>query len=166
MRILGIDPGATTGWVTYDADHKAVIRAGQFRGHELDIPEAAMWDADTIVIERPEAYGATRPQVVECAFIAGHLCGEIRQMDLVQQLTRRQVCKILTDACSLPTEDRVRNDATAWAALKLLHGPNSDRRPRVRDGQVVEPGGAIGMVRSHERAALAVAVAWSLQQQD
>ncbi len=166
MMVLGIDPGMTTGWVSYDARERQVVRAGQFRGHEHDIPEAALWDADAIVIERPVAHGATRPQVVECAFVAGHLCGQIGELDVVHELTRREVCKILTDACSLPTEDRVRSDATAWAALKLLHGDGCDQRPRVKGGVVIDPGGCIGMVRSHERAALAVAVAWHLRQKE
>jgi len=125
--VLGIDPGMTTGWVSYDATARRVVRAGQFRGCDHDSPEAALWDADAIVIERPVAHGATRPQVVDCAFIAGHLCGQLGELDEIHLLTRREVCKLLTDACSLPTEDRVRNDATAWAALKLLHGPDCDR---------------------------------------
>ncbi len=162
-NVLGIDPGMTTGWVLYDAENRWVRRCGQFSGYEHDIPEAVLWDADAIVIERPVAHGATRPQVVECAFVAGHLCGQIRELDPVYEITRRDVCKILTDACHLPTKDRVRNDATAWAALKMLHGPGCDRRPRRRQGQIVEEGGCIGNVKSHERAALAAAVAWHLQ---
>lgn len=164
-QILGIDPGMTTGWVSYDTQDKRVLRAGQFYGYLHDIPEAALLDADVIVIERPVAHGATRPQVVDCAFIAGHLCGQLGELDEVMLLTRREVCKLLTDACSLPTEDRVRNDATAWAALKLLHGPDCDRKPKIRDQVIVEPGGSIGMVKSHERAALATAVAWHLREQ-
>lgn len=164
MRILGIDPGMTTGWVLYDDLDRRVLHSGQFRGHEHDVPDEVMFMADIIVIERPVAHGATRPQVVDCAFIAGRLCGELGQIQEECLLTRREVCKILTDACSLPTEDRVRNDATAWAALKLLHGPDCDRRPRRKAGKVVDPGGCIGGVKSHERAALAVAVAYGIQQ--
>ena len=166
MMVLGIDPGMTTGWVLYDACNKWVRQAGQFRGHDLDIQQAVLWAAAANVIERPVANGATRPQVVECAFVAGHLCGQIGATDQVHELTRREVCKILTDLCSLPTEDRVRNDATAWAALKLLHGDGCDRKPRVRQGKVVEAAGCIGTVTSHERAALAVAVAWHARQKE
>lgn len=164
-RILGIDPGMTTGWVLYDSSARRVLRSGQFYGYLHDLPEAVLLDAEDYVIERPVAHGATRPQVVDCAFIAGHLCGQLGELEEVGLITRREVCKILTDACSLPTEDRVRNDATAWAALKLLHGPGCDERPRYRAGQLVKEGGSIGSVKSHERAALATAVAWDLRRQ-
>ena len=162
--ILAIDPGMTTGWVFYDSIYHRVYDHGQFREHLHDIPREALFHAEHVVIEKPVAHGATRPQVVDCAFIAGHLCGQLdTESGDVELMTRREVCKILTDACSLPTKDRVRNDATAWAALKMLHGPDCDKRPRVKAGKVVEPGGCLGTVKSHERAALAVAVAYALQ---
>lgn len=155
--ILAIDPGATTGWCVYDETERRVVDAGQFRGADCS-PEAAsvMGAVDVRVIERPVAHGPTRPQVVECAWIAGILCERLH----CQELTRLEVKQRLTAA--VLNEIRVKDDATAWAACVLLHGPNSDKRPKVRRGEIVEPGGCIGGVRSHERAALALAVAWAL----
>jgi hypothetical protein len=76
-------------------------------------------------------------------------------------MTRIEVKKILSAATH--GEIIVRNDSTAWAALKLLHGDGCDKKPRRKKGQIVDPGGCIGNVKSHERAALAVAVAWWLK---
>lgn len=181
MKILGIDPGATTGWCLYDSVARCVLDAGQFRGHAFDVPARVVARATAIVVERPVAHGATRPQVVDCAYTAGRIVGWLVggwyptagriggwlvggwYPDAVHELTRREVCRVLTDACHLDTRDRVKNDATAWAALVLLHGEGSDKKPRRRKGEVVDAGGAIGRVTSHERAALAVAVAWSIQ---
>jgi len=148
------------------AEERRAFDAGQFRGHVWDQRFDGLIDSpDVIVIEKPVAHGATRPQVVECAWVAGWLEGALaREGKAVCNLTRREVCKTLTDACSLPTEDRVRNDATAWAALVLLHGEGSDKKARTRKGEIVEPAGAIGGVTSHERAALAVAVAWAIRE--
>lgn len=170
--ILGIDPGATTGWCLYDPTAKRVVDANQFRGHACDIPADVFCVANRIVVERPEAHGATRPQVVECAYTTGRLVGWLevewfRESGclLVHEMTRREVCKILTDAASLDTRDRVKNDSTAWSVLKLLHGgEGSDKKPRVKKGEVVAPGGPIGGVKSHERAALAVAVAFAVRE--
>lgn len=165
MKILAIDPGATTGWCLYDSDERRVLDAGQFRGAESDVAEDTYLLADMVAIERPEAHGATRPQVVDCAYVAGRLHGFFRHglEARVYELTRREVCRVLTDAAHLDTKDRVKNDATAWAVLVLLHGEGSDKKPRMRKGQVIEPGGCLGAVKSHERAALAVAVAFAIQ---
>lgn len=154
--ILAIDPGATTGWCVYDPDEREVVDYGNFRG--ADAPGKLIEQADAFdvrVIERPVAHGPTRPQVVDCAYVAGILKERLG----CQEITRLQVKQLLTEA--VLGEIRVKDDATAWAACVLLHGPDSDRKPKVRKGQVIEPGGPIGGVRSHERAALALAVAWA-----
>jgi len=164
VRVLGIDPGATTGWGIYDARTRRVVKAGKFRGADADIEGSAYLSCvDVAVIERPVAHGPTRPQVVDCAWFAGQLERDARQWaDEVHVLTRLEVRQTLTEATHGVV--RVVNDATAWAALRLLHGGDGcDRRPKVRKGVVIEEGGPIGGVTSHERAALALAVAWLLR---
>jgi len=160
VRILGVDPGVTTGWAHYDSEAKAVISCGHFNGHEVEnLPSDAL--TATVVIERPKGYGPTRPQLVDCGYVAGRLVewfGGCMECE-TRELTRLEACKALTAA--VHGEVNVRNDSTAWAALVLLHGEGSDRKPKKRKGVVVEAGGAIGGVTSHARAALAVAVAFA-----
>jgi hypothetical protein len=150
VRVLAIDPGATTGWVIYDSEKRCVIERGSFVGHY--IVATPMWElCDATVVERPVAHGPTRPQVVDCAYVAGRLTERLADLDAaVHELTRLDVKKVLTDATF--GEVRVKNDATAWAALKLLHGKRCDKK-----------GGPLHGVRSHERAATALAVAYLLR---
>lgn len=155
MRVLGIDPGMTTGWCLYDASERRVVAAGNFREAipDVNMPEHGY---DTVVIERPKGYGPTRPQLVECGIVAGDLFRRIADTVPYREpewMLRLDVCKALSEATH--GEVRVRNDATAWAALKLLHGENCDKK-----------GGALYGVKSHARAALAVSVAWALRQED
>lgn len=154
MKVLGIDPGATSGWCVYDTKAMRVLDAGHFKADAFfDIP-SKHFGCDAAVIERPVAHGPTRPEVVECAWVAGLLFRDMLHIlgrDKIHALTRLQVKQELTDA--VHGEIRVRNDATAWAALKLIHGRDCEKNY-----------GALGLVRSHARAALAVAVAWHLRQ--
>lgn len=152
MKILAIDPGSKTGWCVYESETRRVIESGTSADIEV-IAEAPRDGIDFVVIERPKGYGPTRPQLVDCGYVCGYIVGALESapgcVD-VEQLTRLEVCKALTEATH--GEVRVRNDATAWAALKLLHGDGCDKK-----------GGALHGVRAHERAALAVAVAWALR---
>lgn len=155
--ILAIDPGAKTGWVTYHVEDERVVDCGTFETCCIDeIPDDAVESADVVVIERIVAHGPTLPAVVEAAYVCGRIVGEIPRS--VFEFKRHEIRKTLTDATY--GEVRVKNDATAWAALVLLHGEGSDAKPRTRKGVEVDPGGSIGRVRSHERAALAAAVAY------
>ena len=163
--LCGIDPGERTGWCLYDPDARRVVRA-------CTMPQSAQptydfFDDGSIprrsvhhAIERPKGYGVTYPDVVECGIVFGQLWERIANRT-AEWLYRREVCMILSDATN--GEVRVRNDSTAWAALCLLHGDGADRKPKVKKGIVVEPGGPLAGVRSHERAALAVAVACFLK---
>ena len=152
MNILGIDPGATTGWCLYDTEAKRVLEAGSFRGVEYSAEmTSAVAKAQAVAVEKPVAYGPTRPDVVECAWIAGILWHRFGS----EVMTRREVKQILTDATN--RDVRVVDDASAWAALKLLHGEGSDVKPTKK-----REGGCIGRVTSHERAALALVVAWAI----
>ena len=150
MNVLGIDPGATTGWCLYNDEARRVIASGQFQEH-LRSPAftQAQCVAQRIVIERPMGYGPTRPQLVDCAWIAG----QIKVACKAEPLTRREVKQILTDATQ--RDVIVKDDASAWAALKLLHGEGCDKK-----------GGALHGVKAHERAALAVCVAFALRMKE
>lgn len=153
MLVLGLDPGATTGWCLYDTEAKRVVEAGKFRGVEYSSEmSAAVSRAKAVVVEKPVAYGPTRPDVVECAWVAGILWHRFGS----EFMTRREVKQILTDATN--RDVRVVDDASAWAALVLLHGEGCDAKPSKKNG----PGGSIGRVTSHERAALALVVAWAM----
>lgn len=167
MRVLGLDPGSTSGWCLYvrSAAGAYVESCGAFREDSFfDIPRRAWAACDAAVLERPVAHGPTRPQVVDCAWVAGQLWRDMLHFigrDRIHCLTRLDVKQKLTEA--VHGEIRVKNDATAWAALVMLHGEGSDRKPRRKKGVVVEPGGPLGEVSSHARAALAVAVAYCLR---
>lgn len=167
MKVLGIDPGDTTGWCVYDSENREVVAAGCSRGLEA-WAEIDRWLAhvDAVAIERPRGYGATYPQVVEAGYVCGYLVASILAAPVAPEpveIVRREVCRLLTDAVDGAV--RVKNDSTAWAALCELHGGAgvADLKPKRRKGVVVESGGPLGEVRSHARAALAVAVAFSLR---
>jgi hypothetical protein len=150
MRILGIDPGVTSGWCLYDDATRRVLDRGQFAGHTLqDVPCLA---PTAVVIERPQGYGVTRPQMVDCGYVTGRIVEAMVRLrgQGVLELTRREVKLALSEATQRDVV--VTDDATAWAALKLLHGDLCDKK-----------GGALHGVKAHERAALAVAVAFALR---
>lgn len=160
MMILAIDPGRTTGWALYDTDRRAVVDSGQFPEHLHDIRTAAV---DHVVIERPKGQGPTRPEMVECGITFGRLIQWAESKwppGHVHGILRYEVKSILSAATH--GEVNVRNDATAWAALKLLHGDGCDRKARTRKGEIVAPAGPLGTITSHERAAVAAAVAWAI----
>lgn len=161
MKILGIDPGATTGWCVYDAIPGAVLARGRFPGWQIDVPSSLYGGLEAVVVEKPEPHGATYPQVVECAYATGRLVAFLLGLcPRVHEVSRRVVRRTLQDAVHGTV--RVKDDRTVWDALVMLHGEGCDRKPKVRKGEVVESGGCIGSVSSHERAALAVAVAYHL----
>lgn len=151
MLILGIDPGATTGWCFYNSEARAVIASGQFPEYEIaGLPTEAI--AATAVVERPKGYGPTRPQLVDCGYVCGRIVEALQgpmEMETYEML-RLDVCRALTDA--MHGVMRVRNDATAWAALLELHG----------GPLAAKKGGPLYGVKSHGRAALAVAVAFAM----
>lgn len=146
MLILGIDPGATTGWCAYDAVRRSAVASGCFPRDE--VPHG--WPPDIVVIERPVAHGPTRPEVVECARIEGMLFERFSGVKPTHELTRLQVRQRLQAA--LHGTIRVFNDSTVWAAVVQLHGGAAAAKI------------AFPKVKSHARAALAVAVAWTLPQ--
>ena len=161
MNLLGIDPGATTGWCEYSSHSRTVVSSGMFPASQLDVPGHVFHRCGAVIVERPVAQGATRPQVVDCAYTSGILVGRLREQlgaDRVHEMTRLDVRRTLQELVHGTV--RVKDDRSVWAALVVIHGEGSDQRPRTRKGEEIDPGGAIGRVRSHERAALAVAVAW------
>lgn len=149
MNILGIDPGVKSGWAIYDSVSRGVVDGGEF--DEFALPEFSH-RVDVAVLERPVGMGPTRPQMVHCGYVAGRLAERMRRFVRSEELTRLQVCQGLTAA--MYGQILVRNDATVWAALKHLHGGE----------QAGKKGGPLFGVKSHGRAALAVAVALSLRE--
>ena len=164
MLILAIDPGETTGWCLYDSVAACVLTGGCFPGVSFDAPDIPR--PDFMLLERPKGYGPTRPQVVDCAWTAGRL---FERLPLVMgnmpihAWTRHEVCKELTRACHGAVS--VRNDATAWAACKLLHGGDAadSRAKKATKKAPASPAGPLGGITSHARAACALAVAYTWQ---
>lgn len=161
MRVLGIDPGATTGWCLYDGEERRVIDCGEFDSYHL--PEDVFFanDVDEVVVERLVPHGASFPQVVEAAYTCGRLVefAAAYRGESPHELRRPDVRKALQE---LGTHGaiRVKDDASVWAALCEMHGgPDAGKKPSKK-----HPGGPLGGVKSHGRAALAVAVAWLLRE--
>lgn len=156
MRILGIDPGGKTGWAVYDTRLRAVVQAGICDGAAL--PWGEIVQCDLAVIERPESYGAARPQVVDAAWVAGQLHAQAAaRCERVQWLYRRQVVKAIGQALGAT----VRGDAEVWRALCELHGgAGADVRAKAatKTAPAREPGPLSGCV-AHSKAAVAVAYA-------
>ena len=148
MIVLGIDPGATTGWVAYDTETRGVTARGEFAGHGT-VMLCAHQQLDVVTMERLVPHGASYPQVVEAAYVAGRIVGQFQVH--VRELPRSEVRRILQDATHGAV--KVRDDKSVWAALLLIHGGDA----------AGEKGGSLYGVKSHERAALAVAVAWVLR---
>jgi hypothetical protein len=154
--VLGIDPGATTGWVLYDTDHRTAVSAGLFRGDDVpaDVPSCGI---DLVVIESlHDPRGNIYPAVVQAGITQGHIERQMRGLPL-HRITRSAVKAILTEATL--REPVVRDDKTAWQALVALHGEGSGNRPTKK-----QAGGCIGDVTSHQRAALAAVVAWCIRE--
>lgn len=149
MRILGIDPGTTTGWCEYRTNTRSVISSCQTKGSTIPSMD---WATDLFVIEKVVPHGASYPQVVEAAWIGGEIAGYLRgQGKLPFLITRLEVRQALQQA--VHGTIKVKDDKTVWAALLALHGGEAAGKK----------GGAIYGVMAHERAALAVAVAFSLK---
>lgn len=171
MMILGIDPGEKSGWCLYDAVARRVVASGQFI--QAALPWHALADAghpppDVAVVERPRAFGATRPQVVDCAWHAGQLFAAAAMRCRTVAMYRGDVCKILGTAVGAT----IKGDSAVWQALCVLH-PGSDRRPvaakpagkRSPEVAAVEAGPLFGTV-GHARAALALCVGYMLDCKD
>lgn len=151
MKILGIDPGETSGWCLYDCQSERVLSSGEFAQHNIGPARLYEKEPDHIVVERPKGQGPTFPQVVECGIVFGRIVERLTCNDYTpHELFRYQIRKALQEATHGTV--RVTNDASVWAALKLLHGGD----------ECAKKNGQLYGVKSHGRAALAVAVAWSL----
>lgn len=164
MHILGIDPGAKTGWCVYDTINRQVLEAGTIETH-IVTEEVRLawkqWQVDRVVMERLVPHGATYPQVVDAAYTSGRLVELVPHLGVCAtlpiEITRRAVRKTLQTETNGSV--RVQNDKTVKEALKLLHDdPNCDRK-----------GGCLYALRgtgSDGWAALAAAYAWHALQQE
>lgn len=155
MILVGIDPGKTTGWCAYDTDLQRVVDAGEQPDHVLDVAQlAAIHEPEAWVVESFTTVRAgIYPETVTAAYTAGRLVERLELSGhIVHELSRLDVKRRLTDAAL--GEIRVKNDATAWQALMLLHGDNAHRKGGALHGLKAKGG--------HQRAALAVLYAWWL----
>lgn len=161
--IVAIDPGNTVGWIIFQPAVRKVLAIGMFpMGVEDAFQPPLEWldsSVTDIVIEKPIGQGFTRPTMVETGIISGRLYQSVRKASPVQPtwMPRHEVKKILTTATY--GEVHVRNDATAWAAIKMMFGDGCDRKGKKKN-PTQEPGIFAG-VTSHVRAALALAVAYA-----
>jgi hypothetical protein len=151
--VLGIDPGATTGWCCYDTHTRRVVARGLYEGHDTVVLQPSGSVATVAVLERLVPHGASYPQVVESAYVAGRIAGELRPAIQVHEMTRAEVRRILQEATHGSV--KVKDDKSVRAAVVLLHGGDS----------ATEAGGCLHGVTSHVWAALAVAVAWTLRRE-
>ena len=156
MIVLAIDPGQVTGWVRYCTEGRRVLSAGQFP-EWLCAWQGEFAECDRIVIEQPRVYHGSPPAIGDTCITAGILWHKLLVLSkqAPEWLSRHEVKKALADATF--GEVKPRKDAEVWAALKLIHGPGCDKRATKKSPEA----GAIGNVKSHERAALAVAVAFA-----
>ncbi len=167
MRVLGLDPGATTGWCLYvDTDAGRYVEAcGEFDRHDdCGVLREHGPRADAVVIESMhKPRGSIYPATVLSAITEGRLQERVvRATGQEPWLISRHDVKLELTAATQRTAVVV-DDKTAWAALVLLHGDDSARKPKRRKGVVVDAGGPLGLVTGHARAALAVAVAFVLR---
>ena len=150
MRILGVDPGVTTGWVIFDTATRTVTDSGEFPDYHITLTS----DADVCVVEKPVGQGPTRPTMVENGITSGIIWERLSYGDnLAKWITRLDVKKTLSEATY--REPVVVNDTTVRAAMKVLFGADAFKK-----GQPL-----YGVTGTHRLAALAVCVAWDLQQQ-
>ena len=162
MTIIAVDPGATSGWVEYAEQQRRVIACGSFPRHHMppELLDRVRWLRSPVVFESlEEPRGNIFPAVVTAAIDEGRM----REIVLAatgiepQCISRHDVKQILSKA--VHNEPYCQKDSDVWQALCKLHGPGSDQK-RTKDKQE----GCIGLVTGHERAALAVAVAWAIRQ--
>ncbi len=152
MRVLGVDPGMTTGWVIWDDEARRVIDSGEFPEHHAE-PEMLRYlhDGKTkIVVERPVGQGATRPTMVDCGITSGILWQRLGVFSEPDWITRHEVKKRLTRATL--KEPTVVNDTTCRQAMRTLFGEDAFKKGKP----------LYGVTGSHRLAALAVAVAYTL----
>lgn len=167
MIILGIDPGKAIGLCLYDIESKEVLAAEVCDAKAVDaalhrlLPQAGL-----VVVERPRIYGMGGREIADACEQCGWLIRRCGGMPVAATLgglgdaivywggrvftfERRAVLKALSGAIG----QSVTKDAGVWQALVALHGEGSGKK-----------GGALFSVKSHARAALAVA--WAAAEQE
>ena len=159
--ILAIDPGKVSGWTIYDEQQRRVIACGSFPRHRMpqELLDRVLWVRSPIVFESlEEPRGNIFPAVVTAAIDEGRMREQVLAATGIepQCISRHDVKRTLSLA--VHGEPVVKDDKTAWQALVALHGPGSDQK-RTKSHEE----GCIGLVTGHERAALAVAVAWAIR---
>jgi len=151
MRILGVDPGGTVGWV------HIVIRDGQLalisHGETPDwreIPGVAL--ADLVAVEGVESRGMVVGQdTFDTAWIGGEVCGYAHAVGCsVVRIMPRVVRLELTGSTS------AKGSAVRRATMDRFPATGRGAIPQV--GTKAHPGPLYGMKGRHAWSALAVAV--------
>lgn len=160
-RILGIDPGAKTGWCTYDSERRCVNDSGWFET-TLVSWQGEITECDVIVIEKPRVFPGSPPNMGDACINSGILWHKLLTLfgRAPLWLTMNEIRSRLSRATH--GEINARNNATVTAALRIVHGDDSDKRPKIKKGKVIEEGGPIYVRNNHERDALAAA--WACAQ--
>ena len=150
MIILGIDPGQTIGWCTYDPAAQRVLDAGQYNAgnaYELEeLTEVLHTFPGMVAIERPRIYAKGGNDIADtieqCGWMLGVLgkppgtsptvaypCGVLAFGADVYLLERRVVLAALSQCIG----QAVVGDSNVWRALCSFHGvdPRAKReKPR------------------------------------
>ena len=160
MIVLGIDPGKTTGWATYCTDDRRVLASGTFPGASVSW-QNEITQCDEIVIEKPRVFPGSPPPIGDACIDAGVLWHML--LTLSRRAPHWLYMSTVRSRLSAATHGEVcaKTDATVTAALRVIHGDGSDKRPKIKKGQIVEQGGPIWVRNSHERDALAAAWAFA-----
>ncbi len=169
MIILGIDPGKTVGLCLYDSESKAVLSSVCCTAPGLDAElHRLLPQAELVAVERPRVYGSGGREIADACEQCGWLIRRCGGMPVaapldgsggaivlwghrVSTFERRAVLKALSGAIG----QSVTKDAGVWQALLVLHGEDSGKK-----------GGVLFGVKSHGRAALAVAWAAAQKEQE
>lgn len=162
MTIIAVDPGATSGWVAYDEQQRRIVACGHFPRHHIpqELLDRVLWVRSPVVFESlEEPHANIFPATVLSAIDEGRMREQVLAVTGIEPQCISRHCVKQTLSKAVHNEPYCVTDSDVWKALRNLHGPGSDqKRTKARDE------GCIGLATSHERAALAVAVAWAIQQ--
>lgn len=142
VRILALDPGTKqSGYVIYDADVRRVVHSGVLDNGAI-LLAVHQWEVDLLAIEMIASYGmAVGREVFETCVWIGRFMQAAPGNVPVRRVFRKDVKMHLCGTTRA-------KDANVWQALVDRFGPPGTKQA---------PGVLYG-VKSHARAALAVAV--------
>ena len=155
MKLLAVDPGPLeSGWLVCETAPFSICDSGVMANDTL-LVACATWDYKTLVIEKVEGYGMpVGCEVFETVFWSGRFAQMADHRERRWDRMGRKPIKIRICGTSAA------KDANVWTALLDRFGGKA-----AAIGHARAPGPLHG-VKSHARAALALAVAWTEQNDD